>query len=291
MRWLFLFLLSLNLAYIAWQMYLPSGDSYTSVTPLKNVPPIVLLSELTPGQLEQDELLVSNQQEENADLAADKTAAEDARQVELAVVEQPVEKTVPQDVQAGMQHDTQQVAINTRSDTPVVTEVVSELVQQTDKTESCYTLGPFRDLDKLRGLTREIKSYVVATDFRGSEENEQALFWVYIQPEKSRSKAIETGKRLKANKIKDFYIIREGEKINGLSLGHFRNKNGAYGLAKRVKDLGFDVIVEPVYKTRTIYWLDYQLAAGVEIPQAILDKYIQSAKKDKINRLPRQCED
>ena len=47
MRWLFLFVLSLNLAYFAWQSSREPADSYADVEPLKNVPPIVLLNEVS----------------------------------------------------------------------------------------------------------------------------------------------------------------------------------------------------------------------------------------------------
>ena len=53
--------------------------------------------------------------------------------------------------------------------------------------------------------------------------------------------------------------------------------------------LGFDVQVEPVFKTFTIYWLDYQLADGVSIPESIFDKYTKNTKKDKVSRLQREC--
>ena len=165
-----------------------------------------------------------------------------------------------------------------------------ELQEKPIQKASCFTMGPFRDLDKLRSLTREIKPYVVSTDFRGREEREQSLYWVFIQPEKNRKKAIETGKRLKAKKIKDFYVIREGEKIHGVSLGRFRNKNSAYGLAKKVKKLGFDVIVEPIFKTYTVYWLDYQLADGVSMPEVLFEQYTQPTKKGKVSRLSRSCD-
>ena len=141
----------------------------------------------------------------------------------------------------------------------------------------------------MRGLTREIKTYVVNADFRGREEKELALYWVYLKPEKNRKQAIKTGKRLKAKKIKDFYVIRDGEKINGLSLGHFRSKKGAYRLARKVKKLGFDVVVEPVFRSYTIYWLDYQLVDGAAIPEPVLEKYTRSGKKEKITRLSRDC--
>ena len=110
-----------------------------------------------------------------------------------------------------------------------------------------------------------------------------------MQPETSKRKAIATGKRLKEKKIKDFYLIREGEKIHGISLGHFRNKSGAYGLAKKVQKLGFDVQVEPVFKTYTVYWLDYQLASGASIPESIFDKQVKVGQKDKVSLLSRDC--
>lgn len=158
----------------------------------------------------------------------------------------------------------------------------SEVQEKQIQKERCFTIGHFRDMDKLKSLVREIKPYVVSISFRNTKEREQSLYWVYIQPEKNRKEAITTGKRLKAKKIKDFYVIREGEKIHGLSLGYFRNKNGAYGLAEKVKKLGFDVIIEPLYKTYTAYWLDYQLTSGADIPESILDKYIRSTETDRI---------
>ena len=234
MRWLFLLALFLNLAYIAWEMSKPS-DEYVDVPALKNVQPIVLLSELK----QQPSQPGSMSAEKGEVIAGGKAGADSA------------EKVLAENDQLAKQLDTKEVVaakvVAIAQEKPVAQEMLpvegskkTDVIDvvQTDPDQkgaaqaaSCYTLGPFRDLDNLRGLTREIKSYVVKADFRGREEKEQTLYWVYIKPEKTRSKAIETGKRLKAKKIKDFYVIRKGEKENGLSLGHFRNKDGAYSLA------------------------------------------------------------
>lgn len=301
MRWLFLFVFSLNLAYIGLEMSRSSSADYADVPPLKNVETIVLLSELKAQPEVVEEVLVADVSEKDSPAsqvdvepepeAVAQAAAEPVSE-ESAVSEQPAEKV-------------QEVVIKAPQD---VVEVVEPLAEKTVLDElanveqppapqhaapvqsaSCFTLGPFRDLAKLRSLTREIKSYVIATDFRGREQKELALYWVYLKPEKNRAQAIKTGRRLKAKKIKDFYVIREGEKINGLSLGHFRNKKGAYRLAEKVKKRGFDVIVEPVFRTYTIYWLDYQLAAGASVPESVFEKYTGTGKKEKITRLSRDC--
>ena len=301
MRWLFLFVLSLNFVYVGWQVSQISSESYADVPALKNVQTIVLLSELKQqtglagvkqaGANKEERVAADEDVEEptTENVSASKADSEPIGSADVSVTapEAAVEK--PEVLPEVVQQAEQKVVKPPVVEVEVAAEQLSSTKASPAKSASCYTLGPFRDLDKLRGLTREIKSYVVATDFRGREEREQTLYWVYVQPEKNRARAIETGKRLKAKKIKDFYVIRDGEKINGLSLGHFRNKDGAYGLAKKVKKLGFEVIVEPVFKTYTIYWLDYELASGVTIPESIFEKHARSSKKNKISRLSRDC--
>lgn len=309
MRWLFLIVLFLNLAYIAWQATRPVTQSYENVQPLKNVRPIVLLSELkrqaqgtATAQIPlQKNAEVDKQQsspqivkvEEIAEAAEAAEAAEVAEIISVKKSEQIKQPVLPAD-------ENKMVAAIKSVKTP--NESQQELDMSMDGAgfagnheggailkESCFTLGPFRDLDKLRSLTREIKPYVAATDFRGREQREQYLYWVFIKPKKNRTKAIETGNSLKAKNIKDYYVIRKGEKIHGVSLGRFRNINSANGLAKKVKKLGFDVTVEPVFKSYTVYWLDYQIADGVSIPETVFEAYTQTANNGKVSRLQRAC--
>lgn len=286
MRWLFLLVLSLNLAYITWQLSVPAVDSYAKVQPLNNVPAIVLLSELqSKEQLTEEKLsaqLVPAPESVPSAVGgsnlSDKQGGAAKADAEPMIVAQRVTEDVVVDA-AGKAPDTQPAAVT----------AIGQESEESSQSGGCFTLGPFRDLEKLRGLTRDIKDYVVAADFRGLEEKEQSLFWVYLRPEISIEKAIETGERLKANKIKDFYIIREGDKIYGISLGRFRNKASAFRLAKKVSKLGFDVLTEPLFKTYTVYWLDYQLADDVSIPGAVFEKYIPSAETGEVSHLGRDC--
>jgi hypothetical protein len=293
MRWLFLFLLSLNLAYIAWEMSKAPSEDYANVPALKNVETIVLLKELKQSQSESTssgnkidgddvntaDTAIGSQSDAGQAGTAQSVASEKVPETSPAVISEAESKNL-----AGSASQKNTVDAGAQK-----AGGGEEMSAKSLPTAGCYTLGPFRDLDKLRGLTREIKSYVNKAEFRGKEETEPTIYWVYLAPETSRRKAIETGNRLKAKKIKDFYVIREGEKENGLSLGHFRNKKRAYALAKKVTALGFNTNVEPVYKTYTAYWLDYELAAGAVIPEAVFDKYIGAGGKDNISRLSRDC--
>ncbi len=279
MRWLFLIALFLNLAYMTWQILMPATDLYADMPVLKNVDSIILLSELKQRKK-------IDSVSEAVDLVQ--------KSVEIKADEENVsiEDIISDQTGIERQDVAEEIITETKDDAVVVLkESASTEVSQAKSAEgeSCFTLGPVRDLDKLRSFIREIKPYVEKADFRGQEESRLSVYWVYIRPEKNRKQAIETGQRLKAKKIKDFYIIRQGEKNNGISLGYFRNKNRAFRLEKKVKNLGFDVLLEPIFKTYTVYWLDYQLVSGAGIPEAIIEKYSQSTKTDKTSRLSRDC--
>jgi hypothetical protein len=153
------------------------------------------------------------------------------------------------------------------------------------KKNQCYTLGPFRELIDLRNFTRSIRNYVKSASFRSRDEREQTIFWVYIKPASNEKDAKALSKRLTHMKVKDHYIIKTGQQINGISLGHFKEKNRAYFHAASLKKLGFSPIVEPVFKDYTLYWLDYQVLPDKSIPGNVFKKHLTR----KINHLQRQC--
>jgi hypothetical protein len=151
----------------------------------------------------------------------------------------------------------------------------------------CFSLGPFRQKDSLQELKNDIAPYVVSAVIRDKKGQDYTVHWVFIQPEKSRKDIIKVAKRLKTKKIKDFYIIREGEKNNGISLGHFKDKRRALGLEAKVKKHGFDVHIEPIYRTSEVFWLEYELIDQA-LPKEIINKYTQSVDPV-VSRLSRDC--
>jgi hypothetical protein len=85
--------------------------------------------------------------------------------------------------------------------------------------------------------------------------------------------------------IKDYFIITSGPNKYGISLGYFSSKERAYRHARRVEKAGFDAIAEPVFRDYTIYWLDYRIQAGKQIPQKVFDDLLEN----KASRLSRSC--
>ena len=240
MRWFFLFLVVLNIAYIGWGLSGSSSEVY-SVRPMpKGIPSIALLSELGT-----------------------------ASRVSEADAEQKKAGKKPVVVAAAGQGD------------PASTEKQDVSAKE----DRCYTLGPFRELIDLRDFTRAIKNYVKSASFRSRDEKEQTIFWVYLKPASSPEEASALSQRLTHMKVKDHYVIKTGQQINGISLGHFKEKNRAYTHSASIRELGFSPVVEPVFKDYTLYWLDYRVAPEKSVPADVFKKHLT----EKINQLQRQC--
>ena len=292
MRWFFLFVLALNLSYISWHL-LSEPAPYADVPPLKkDIERIVLLSERDSADSQQASSSAGEALQDQSAQAEETEPRQDAQKpaVAPATVKQdkPAETKVRIEPARSAPVQSETAGAEGKAGKPEANAAIMEHDMASNGEENCFTLGPFRDLDALRSLTRDIRSYVVSADFRGEEVNEQSSYWVFIRPVKTKGQASKLAMRLKDNKITDFYIIRKGEQTNGISLGRFRNKASAYGLAKKVSKLNFDVAVEPVYRNVTRYWLDYQLSEDANIPKSVFDKYIDGKSAD-FTRKSRVC--
>jgi hypothetical protein len=268
-RAVFLLLLIANALFFGWLM---SGQdlagSDKQVKQQTDVASITLLRETHSGQ--QAAAVIAEQAAENpADSSTEKPQQEaDASTAEPAPVA-PVTLEQPPAVPKKPARKPQQQVI--ASVGPVA--------------DSCHTIGPFRDINKLRDIIKAIKADVLEASFRSRDEQEQSLYWVYLRPGADLDSARATTRMLRQKSIKDSYIILEGEKQNGISLGHFREKLRARTLRDRIAKLGFKPQIEPVFRNYTIYWLDYRLPTGKSNSDML-----QGLKLDKsINQFVRPC--
>jgi hypothetical protein len=149
----------------------------------------------------------------------------------------------------------------------------------------CYTLGPFRDEEKVEQTKSAIAEHVDDLTIRKREQSEQHRFWVYVAPQKNREMAVNLSKQLAKKKIKDYYIIRSGEKNNGISLGHFKEKKHADRRVKKLSKLGFDVRMEVIYQNFLVYWLDYSAHAESREGDDVLHGLVEEG----VARIDRDC--
>jgi hypothetical protein len=300
MRWLFLLLLVLNVGYLAWELNREHAQSAVPNTLPRGVERIVLLRELEPANLLDEEIAQGRAQAQvvtagpaiadpvqapvtepagknTASLDQIKAKKADMQTAEVASAEIPA---VEDGVRADRQADSEDVVSAAMpAEKPVQAPVAKP------KDDLCYTLGPFREMKTLRLVTRKIRDYVIDASFRSREEQEQTMFRVLLKPVGSKQEARALTRELASKNIKDYFIITEGPSKNAISLGYFKSKTRAHRHANRVRKLGFDVITEPVFNTYTIYWLDYRIKADHEIPQQIFDEHLDKSSQ----RLNRSC--
>jgi hypothetical protein len=287
MRWLFLLVLALNIAYILTQINDPYPDASEVVSSSDGVETIILLKELEARKISAEHDSAESSPEDDSILAEGFTdgSISDDSESSAGVSSLSAQPSGVSD-DAGATDAGVSDVDKTDVDEPrpeVLTEVRGAL-------QSCFTYGPFRDLEVLLELKREIKPYVSEIEYRSREESERTTYWVHIKPAKNRTAAKATARKLKAKKIKDFYIVRSGENNNAISLGHFKSKKRASDLTKKLVKQGFDVIVEPVFKSYTLYWLDYQLASSAVIPESVDKKYAKKSAQENFSRLDRECD-
>lgn len=281
MRWLFLLLLVLNVGYVAWELkHEYPQATLTAALPI-GVERIELLRELESGTAEIEDIAqlaatISAQQPVAEPAEDDSTQSQRAEASQTQAT--PMQAAVPGDIGANEE-------IVAGNQGTAGTSGPAGRPEDTPAVDLCYTLGPFSEMKTLRLVTREIKDYVVEASFRSREEQEQTMFRVFLKPVGGKQEANALIKELVSKNIRDYFIITDGPNKNGISLGFFSNKGRAHRHADRVRKLGFDVISEPVFRAYTIYWLDYRIRTGNEIPRQIFDDHLENSAQ----RLSRTC--
>jgi hypothetical protein len=170
-----------------------------------------------------------------------------------------------------------------------VSEAVQEddvmVAEETIDNRLCYTIGPFKDKTRALEVSARYSSNNVKTDLKSSEEQEYLGIMVYISNHKTRQAAVDTAAALARKGFRDSLIVNESDKSNALSLGVFGLKKNADRLMARLKKLNYEVLSEPRYRERTIYWV-YSEQSSENNLYILLD----SDDEDKgIGQIPRQC--
>ncbi len=281
MRWLFLLLLVLNVGYVAWELERERPQPVRTAALPAGVERIVLLRELESETVEKQDS-AQPAATPGTQQAQIKPSKDDSAPLQQAGGGQTRTAPTQVAVAADVSTDLETMA---ESHGSAHTDVSADRPEDKPAIDLCYTLGPFREMKTLRLVTREIKDYVVEASFRSREEQEQTMYRVFVRPAGSKQEAKVMTQELASKNIRDYFIITDGPNKNGISLGYFSDKVRAYRHADRARELGFDATAEPVFRTYTIYWLDYRIKSGNEIPQQIFDDHLENSAQ----RLSRTC--
>lgn len=132
----------------------------------------------------------------------------------------------------------------------------------------CIALGPFAD--RAAASSAQGKAGNVISQVRLREQpaaSGSARFRVMLPAAANREEAQATVKRIVAAGLSDYYIISQGEDINAVALGQYRNREGAERRMAAVQAAGFQPRLVASGDAGQ-WWLEGQLAAGTQSAQA-----------------------
>lgn len=134
-------------------------------------------------------------------------------------------------------------------------------------TARCYTLGPFKSKDDAGTVTEQLTAQGIPVTPRLSRDNSRQGFWVLLPPAQTRQLARQSINELKANGIKDYFLVVTGEQTNAVSLGVYSQADLAQRRSDAIARLGFSPKIQNVDLPLREYWLDwpvdYSLSAGI----------------------------
>ncbi|MEE9889007.1 MAG: SPOR domain-containing protein [Stenotrophomonas geniculata] len=132
----------------------------------------------------------------------------------------------------------------------------------------CVALGPFAD--RAAAISAQGKAGSVISQVHLREQpaaSGSARFRVMLPAAANREEAQATVKRIVAAGLSDYYIISQGEDINAVALGQYRNREGAERRMAAVQAAGFQPRLVASGDAGQ-WWLEGQLAAGTQPAQA-----------------------
>jgi len=151
--------------------------------------------------------------------------------------------------------------------------------------KSCYTIGPFDSDDALKKVQQLFVDNKI--DFRQRTFTEPELFGynVLLPPFPSRDAAVAMVKILVQKGITDYYIMRDSELDNAISLGLFREHRFAVRHMTFLEKKGLTPEMKTRYYDRSRHWIDYTEQEN-RIDETAL---VRMSPESDVQRLLRAC--
>lgn len=142
--------------------------------------------------------------------------------------------------------------------------------------EVCYSIGPFDDERDAIGVDdwfRERRSF---TRRRVADDTGHKLFWIYLEPMKSRAVAEKTIAELQKQNIQDYMLVNKGDLRNAISLGLFSSQASVNRRLGELESKGYKPIVVPYYNATPVYWVDVRFMQNENLPDAMFEEFVST---------------
>lgn len=167
---------------------------------------------------------------------------------------------------------------------------VSEMggIETSIEAQNCIVFGGFVDQLAAEQAIRLLSQYGVVPKLNTVETQGTASYLVYLPPFKSRAEALTNLHELQASGI-DSFIIGEGERVNGISLGVFAKEESAKKLQTQLKSKGYNSSI--VNSSRVIRQHNLLITDQSEqmLTENSIDEISQKYAQGKLTRTKSAC--
>ncbi|HET7370616.1 MAG TPA: hypothetical protein VFK45_07235 [Gammaproteobacteria bacterium] len=130
----------------------------------------------------------------------------------------------------------------------------------------CAAFGPFADRPAATAVAIAFRQPAAALDIASRATSVIDSYRVFFPPYPTAAAAQDMGARLRRAGVKDIYIIPGGEQRNAVSVGVFKDRDGAERRRRHLSDLGFTPAVEALERhDETRYWIRARNASAADL--------------------------
>lgn len=132
----------------------------------------------------------------------------------------------------------------------------------------CHRVGFFTDKSETERAQAWLLTENLTSLVQTSTENVFAGYWVHLPAYPNSEAAAQVVTALQEKNIKDLFVETRQPNQNAISLGLFRQRNGAEQRLKQIQALGFPAKIINREPEQTVYWLDIEVDEGQVPPLA-----------------------
>lgn len=279
MRWLFLLLVTVNIAILIWGVQREKGTSAELDSRYRNVGEIKLLSRADIESLAAERI---SERDVFESVAGSEETIGKSENNSAIVPEVSETELTPQAVSDA---ETEEVAVASAASpdeddesleaavtpVPAVAEITDDpLPVQFDEPEPvkeeavvqqklfCWTLGPIKQRPAALNILQAVEKKVFSAALREAVEKSITGYWVVLPPYENARIANQVVEQLKSRDVVDVQRFYKGELQNGVSLGVYNQRYNAEKRRAQIETKGFSPEVLPRYNEVPAYWVDYR---------------------------------
>jgi hypothetical protein len=131
--------------------------------------------------------------------------------------------------------------------------------------QACFSLGPFADAAGANAVLEKRRPQVLRSRLREVPGISSSGYRIVLPPAATREEAQATAQRIGAAGFNDFLVVSNGDEINSIALGRYRNRESAERRLSALQAAGFPAQMLPAGRAPpSRWWLDVGAAASAD---------------------------